>query len=95
MESDSNKNEAEIIEKVREFGVNYFKERYDADVEFTEFNVRPPHIDRSVGMQGHIVGDEEQHIYLLVNYVTYEVIMGTAPVGFTDSHPNLKEDSVN
>ncbi|MDQ0087473.1 hypothetical protein J2T12_000867 [Paenibacillus anaericanus] len=85
--NNSDTNNDEIIKKATEIGITYFKEQYNVEVEFTEFNVRPPWIERRVGLNGHIKGKEDQSVYLLIDYNTYEVVNGVVPEGFTGNQP--------
>ncbi|MDQ0087475.1 hypothetical protein J2T12_000869 [Paenibacillus anaericanus] len=87
MNKESDSKNDEIIKKATEIGVAYFEENYNTEVEFTEFNVMPPWIERTVGINGHIKGREDQSVFLLINYNTYEVVNGVVPEGFTGNQP--------
>ncbi|MEF2968551.1 hypothetical protein V3851_22270 [Paenibacillus sp. M1] len=83
----------EIIRKAEQVGIQYFKENYNVDVVFTKFDIDAPHVSSDVAMYGHIKGEEDQEILLLVSYRTYEVTSGLYPEGFFEKHPPLKESN--
>jgi hypothetical protein len=77
----------EIIEKANQIGIDYFKKNYNIDVVFTEFKVMPEYISSSVSMHGHVQGAEDETLYLMVNYRTYEVEVGGVFEGFDEKYP--------
>jgi len=79
--------EKEIIERANQTGIEYFKKNYNIDVVFTDFNVKPEYISSSVGMNGHVQGAQDETIYLLIDYRTYEIIERIVFVGFREKYP--------
>jgi len=77
----------EIIEKANQTGIEYFKQNYNIDVVFTEFNVRPEYIESRVGMNGHVQGAEDETIYLLIDYRNYKIVEGFSFEGFNEKYP--------
>jgi hypothetical protein len=87
----------EIIEKANQTGIEYFKQNYNIDVVFTEFNVRPEYIESRVGMNGHVQGAEDETLYLLIDYRTYKIVQGFVFEGFDEKYSNngdLDTDSI-
>ncbi|NWL90488.1 MULTISPECIES: hypothetical protein [unclassified Paenibacillus] len=76
-----------IIEKANQIGIDYFQKNYNIDVVFTEFKVMPEYISSSVSMHGHVQGAEDETIYLMINYRTYEVEIGSVFEGFDEKYP--------
>lgn len=88
----SNKDK-EIIEKARQTGIEYFKKNYSIDVVFTEYKVMAPYVTSSVSMQGHVQGAEDETLYLMIDYRTYEIVQGFVFDGFAEKYP--KNEKVN
>ncbi len=87
----TNSDKEEIKRKAEQVGIEYFKKNYDADVVFTEYKVMPSYIDNTVGIYGHIKGESEQSIFLMLNYRNFEVIDGIVPEGFLERYPLIHE----
>lgn len=60
----------EIITKAKATAAGNLKEKYDLDVEITESKVLPEYIANEVRLQGHVIGANEQHFNITVNYKT-------------------------
>lgn len=63
MEPADEQNEA-VIEKAIEVGTNYFKDKYDLDVEFTEHQFQPSYVSDNVALNGHVKSEPDQKVYI-------------------------------
>lgn len=71
--------EREIILKAQETGRIYFEEKYNADIEYTKYKFTPTSLASTVGLNGHVKGNPEQEIFLLINYETYVIDTASVP----------------
>ncbi|MDR0271192.1 hypothetical protein [Paenibacillus sp.] len=46
-------------------------------------------------MNGHVQGAEDETIYLLINYKTYEIDQGIVFEGFDEKYPKIKGEDVD
>lgn len=73
------KREEEIRARAEQVALKHFKDNYNVDVVFTENNLRPAYINTTISFQGHIEGMEDEKIYILIDYTTYEVSVASVP----------------
>ena len=71
--------ERKVILQAQETGRAYLKEKYNTEIEYTKFKFTPSSLASTVGLNGHIKGNPEQEIFLLINYETYEVDTASVP----------------
>lgn len=60
----------EIINKAKATAAENLKSKYDLDVEITETKLLPEYIAHEVRLQGHVIGANDQHFNITVNYKT-------------------------
>ncbi|MFC9706670.1 DUF1433 domain-containing protein [Paenibacillus sp. NPDC056933] len=69
----------EIIQKAQVASLDYFKETYGIDVEFTDHKFIPADLSHTVSLTGYVKGNKDQEIFAMVDYDTYEVKTGSVP----------------
>ncbi|MEF2968552.1 hypothetical protein V3851_22275 [Paenibacillus sp. M1] len=88
--------EKELIRsKAKAVGIEYFKQNYNVDIVITEVKVMPSYIDITVGVYGHIKGEKDQHVFLMLERPNYDVIDGVLFEGFSEKYPLLQEEETS
>lgn len=55
--------EEQIRIKTEQVAKNYFKENYDVNVVFTEYDIMPAYISNTTTLYGHVEGMKDQAVY--------------------------------
>ncbi|WP_110931540.1 hypothetical protein [Paenibacillus bouchesdurhonensis] len=79
------KREEEIRAKAEQVALKHFKENYNVDVVFTEYNIRPSYVSSTIFFRGHIEGKEDEKIHIFISYITYEVSSAGIPKEYMNS----------
>ncbi|WP_110931535.1 hypothetical protein [Paenibacillus bouchesdurhonensis] len=67
------KREEEIRAKAEQVALTYFKEKYNVNVVFTEYSIRPSYINTTIWFDGYIEGKLDEKLNIIIDYVTYDV----------------------
>ncbi|SMF91544.1 hypothetical protein SAMN05661091_5491 [Paenibacillus uliginis N3/975] len=71
--------EKETLRLTQEAAEAYFHEKYGVEVEFTKHKISPPDLAHTVGFNGHIKDNEEEKVFILVNYDDYTIEAASVP----------------
>ncbi|WP_413375605.1 hypothetical protein [Paenibacillus taichungensis] len=70
-----------ILADAEQFAHKYIFDNYGLDVDFTEHKFTPVDLDKSVGIHGHVKGDDDQKVFVLVKYDPLKVETLSLPEG--------------
>lgn len=68
-----------IVKKATPIGLEYFKDKYNLTVKFTDSEVFPGYIRSKVVLYGYVKNDVDETVSITINYNTYEVDYITGP----------------
>ncbi len=71
--------EEEIRVKAEQVGVNHFKENYNVDVVFLEYDIMPSFVSSTVWFKGYIEGKKDKEVSIYISYITFEVSTASIP----------------
>jgi len=65
-------NDDELMRQAKETAVQFFKEKYDLDVEVTNQKKLPTYVADEIDVEGYVVGHKDQTFNISVNYKTLQ-----------------------
>lgn len=74
----------ERVRTTQETAVKYLAKKYGIETEFTYYKISPPDFAHTVGHTGHIKGQEEEEVFVLVNYDNMQIESVSVPEGIKE-----------
>lgn len=68
--TDKNSNDQDIMNEAKSIAIQYFKDKYNLDVEITNQKKLPTYVASEIDVEGHVVGHKDQSFIISVNYKT-------------------------
>ncbi|MCT1403562.1 hypothetical protein M4D81_31650 [Paenibacillus sp. p3-SID867] len=69
---DITNNDDELMSQARETAIQFFKEKYDLDVEVTNQKKMPTYVADEIDVEGYVIGHKDQTFNISVNYKTLQ-----------------------
>lgn len=70
MDTKANTGNKDTMNETKAIAIQFFKEKYNLDVEITNQKKLPSYVASEVDLEGHVVGHEDQSFNISVNYKT-------------------------
>lgn len=65
-------NDDQLMSQARETAIQFFKEKYDLEVEVTNQKKLPAYVADEIDVEGYVVGHKDQTFNISVNYKTLQ-----------------------